>query len=42
MFFLASKTPISLWQGNESIAFNPSKKFPYVPAAMGEMRALAK
>jgi hypothetical protein len=41
MFSIASNTPISLGIGKESVTSKPSKRFPYVPVAVGEIRASA-
>src|SRR5580698_628877 len=41
MFSIAANTPTSLGIGKESVTSKPSKKFPYVPDAVGEIRASA-
>lgn len=41
MFSIAANTPISLGIGKESVTSKPSKRFPYVPLAMGERRSSA-
>ncbi len=39
MFSIAANTPIGLGIGKESVTSKPSKKFPYVPVAGGEIQA---
>jgi hypothetical protein len=41
MFSIAANTPISLGIGKESVTSKPSKRFPYVPAALEERQASA-
>jgi hypothetical protein len=41
MFSIAANTPIRLGIGKESVTSKPSKRFPYVPDATGEVQASA-
>jgi hypothetical protein len=41
MFSIAANTPISLGIGKESVTSKPSKRFPYVPVALEEVRESA-